>query len=35
MRRLLRPDGLRVLTASNGNHAIDILEVEGHSVGEG
>jgi DNA-binding NtrC family response regulator len=33
MSRLLRPDGLRVLTASNADRAIELLEAEGHSVG--
>lgn len=33
MSRLLRPDGLRVLTASNGEGAIAVLEAEGDSVG--
>jgi len=33
MTRLLRPDGLRVLTAPSGERAIELLEAEGDSVG--
>jgi len=33
MSRVLRPDGLRVLTASSGDRAIDVLEAEGQSIG--
>jgi response regulator RpfG family c-di-GMP phosphodiesterase len=33
MVRLLRPDGLRVLTAPNADRALDVLEAEGAGVG--
>jgi len=33
MTRLLRPDGIRVLTASSGERALDVLEREGADVG--